>query len=266
MRHTRLALALVAAGCVLAIAAAPALGATKKEFYGTPIGGKTAGLSTADQELRFGPIHIFCHRAVGKGVLGASPSPVFNTSIRFSKCHTDAKIGAHEVPLATLFKTPLVVEYHHNGFVETGSETVEEEGSLKLAGGTVELRINAGPSFKCEINWPEQTLPFRAKIRPEEEFSAAIYTNVEAEHAVNKKFPEGKQDRLLMENFFKGIKFEYVSPQAEKEEKENPQAKPCNKWGKNEGPEGAGGRYFGNIEQQITGGDLEFREAAEEPF
>jgi hypothetical protein len=276
MRYPRLALALAAAGCVLAIAAAPALGATKKEFYGTPIGGKTKGLNTGIQELRFGPVHVFCGRAVSKGVLGASPSPVFNSSIRFSACHTEAKIGAHPIPLATTFLTPLVVEYHHNGFVETGSETVEEEGTLKLSGGTVELRINAGPAFKCEIRWPEQILPFRAKIRPEEEFSAAIYTNVEAEHAITKAFPEGKQDRLLIENFFKGINFEYVSPNEAKEieeaEKRKETADPCSQWGVNgekppgPGPIGHGGRYFGAIEQQVTGGELEFRSAEEEPF
>jgi hypothetical protein len=264
MRYPRLGLALAAAGCVLAVAAAPALGATKKEFYASPMGNSTKGVGVGTQSLTFGAIKIFCQKAGTKGKQGASPLPTFGTEIHFSMCHTEAKIGAHPIQLATHFKTPLVVEYHNNGFVETGSETVEEEGSLKLAGGTVELLISGGSKFKCEISWPEQTLPLRATKFPEEEYSAASYKNVEAEHTVTKVFTEGKQDRLQIENAFKAIKFEYIAPNAEAEEAAG--AEPCNTWGKEKGPEGRGGRYSGTLEEQVTGGDLEFRSSEEEPF
>ena len=114
---------------------------TKKEFYATPIGAKDKGVAAGQQKLTFGAVHIFCAKAVGKGLIGASPSPTYATSIQFSSCYTEAKIGTHKIELATHFLTPMAVEYHNNGFVEIGSELFEEEGSLHLAGGEVDLGV-----------------------------------------------------------------------------------------------------------------------------
>jgi hypothetical protein len=66
---------------------------------------------------------------------GESPSKTFGTSIQFSKCTTAAKIGNKEIALTTHFFTPVVIEYHNNHFVQIGSETLEEAGSVRLAGG-----------------------------------------------------------------------------------------------------------------------------------
>jgi hypothetical protein len=253
MRYPRLALALAAASCMLAIAAAPALGAAKKEFYGEPIGAKTKGLGRGEQALKFGQVKIFCRKATANGILGESPSPTYNTSIKFAECYTEAKIGTHPIELATHFVTPIVVEYHNNGFVEVGSETFEEEGSLKLAGGEIELIINGGPKFTCHIRWPTQTIPTKAIKFPELEYSAVVYTNNEVFHKKTLKFPEEKQDRLLFANEWKAIHGEYEGTQ-------------CSEWGEDGGPEFKGGRYTGTIEQFLPAGELEFRSFEEASF
>ena len=48
------------------------------------------------------------------------------------------------INLATSFKTPLAIEYHANGFVETGSEIEEVEGSAVVSGGVAEIKIATG--------------------------------------------------------------------------------------------------------------------------
>ena len=258
MRYSKVALALAAAGCAFAMMATSAFGATTKEFYAAPLG-KTKGLSVGPQKIEFGPVKITCQKAVGKGAQGESPSKTFGTSIQFSMCATEAKIGTHPIELATHFKTPVAIEYHNNHFVEIGSETVEEQGSVKLAGGEVELVINGGPKFKCYISWPTQTLPTKAEKFPTEEFSLVEYINNEHEHKVTAKFPEGLQDRLIFKNEIKGIAHEF-------REEEPGSGANCEEWGQNGGNFSKNGKYFGSVEQQIAGAELEYRTAEEEPF
>jgi hypothetical protein len=252
MRQGKAALALVAAGCAFAMMATSAFGATSKEFWTTPLG-KTKGLATTPQQITFGPVKITCLQAVAKGAQGESPSKTFGTSIQFSKCTTAARIGNREIALTTHFKTPVVIEYHNNHFVEIGSETLEEEGSVKLAGGEVELVINGGPGFKCHIKWETQTLPTRALKFPEDEYSLVEYINNEGSHKVTAKFPKGEQDRVIFKNEIKGIAHEFEGEQ-------------CETWGKEGGSTSKDGKYFGSIEQQIASGELEYRSAEEEPF
>jgi hypothetical protein len=247
MRHFRLTLGLAASVCAFALAASPALAG---EFIASNTG-KTHGATESEQQFKLGAIKIKCFKASAKGAVVAGSSSTYATSIKFAKCLTVAKVGSHEIFLTTKFLTPLVVEYHANGFVETGSEIVEVEGTAKLAGGTAEIKVNTGKTIEfekseCHIKWPEQTIPVKAVKHPEETFSAAAYTNASQSHLVNKNFPTGIQNYIVIENAFKGIKFEY-------------EGEPCEEWGKEEGPEAGGGTYTGSFPQFLSDGNLEFQ-------
>ena len=62
---------------------------------------------------------------------------------------------------------------------------------------------------------------------------------------MTKNFPDGLQHYIVITNSFKGIKYEL-------------EGEPCEEWGKEEGPEGGGGTYFGSFPQILIGGNLEF--------
>jgi hypothetical protein len=239
MRHLRITFVLAAAVCAFAVAVTPALA---HEFTASK-SGKTKGISEEEQVFKFGPFKITCERASGRGMVAAGSSKTLNDSVKFSKCSTEFKLGNHPVPVSTKFLTPVDVEYHANGFVETGSETEEVEGSAKLAGGAIELKVSAGSKFKCNIRWEEQTIPVKAVKNPEGEFSAATYSNEAGKES--KKFPGGVQKLLSISNEFKGIVYEF-------------EGEPCEEFGKEEGPEGKTGRYLGEFPDELMGGSLEF--------
>ncbi len=246
MRRFRMTIGLVVALGALAVSAVPALAG---EFVASKTG-KTTGVTEEEQQLQFGPIKIKCFKTKAKGAVAAGSSSTYATSIGFNKCLTEAHVGVKPIFLGTHFLTPLAVEYHANGFVETGSELEEVAGRAVLSGGSAELKVNTGktPEFtksECRITWPEQTIPFAATKRPEEEFSAATYTNVLVPHLVNHNFPEGLQSTIVISNEFKGIHFEL-------------EGEPCEEWAKEEGPEGVSGKYVGSFPQTLVGGNLEF--------
>jgi hypothetical protein len=254
MRHVRLKLGVTATLCAFAVAVTPALA---HEFTANKAG-KTKGISTTEQNFKFGPFKITCSETPGstaavarsKGKVVAGASKTYATTIKFTQCFTQAKIGAKSIKLRTHFLTPLAVEYHANGFVETGSETEEVEGSAVLAGGEVEIKTNVGITeererSQCTILWPEQTLPLRAEKKPEGEFSEATYANETKPEPVGKKFPDGLQHSILITNAFKGIKFEF-------------EGEPCEEWGKEETEEGGGGSYFGSFPAILSTGNFEF--------
>ncbi|HEV7529311.1 MAG TPA: hypothetical protein VGO29_10490 [Solirubrobacteraceae bacterium] len=247
MRHLRLGLGLLATTGAFAFAAAPALA---HEFIASKEGG-THGASETEQLFKFGAIKIKCLKASAKGHVAAGTSKTYATAIKYAKCLTTAKVGTHEIFLGTRFLTPLAIEYHANGFVETGSELEEVEGKAVIAGGSAELKINTGKTAEgakseCHLSWPEQTIPLKAERKPEEEYSSATYSNATAPHLVNKSFPDGLQHYIVISNAFKGIKYEL-------------EGEPCEEWGKEEGPEGGGGTYFGSFPQLLSGGNLEFQ-------
>jgi hypothetical protein len=232
--------------CAFALAVTPALAA---EFKASKTD-KTNGKSETLQAFKFGPFKVDCEKATAKGAAAAGSSKTYATSIKYGKCTTEGRIGTKPIKLPTRFLTPLAVEYHSNGFVETGSELEEVEGAAVLAGGSAELRVNTGlteehKASRCNITWPEQTIPLKAVKNPGGEYSAASYTN-ETKPATNlKNFPDGKQHYITINNSFKGIKYSF-------------EGEPCEEWGKEEGPEGGGGTYFGSFPQVLKAGNLEF--------
>lgn len=241
MRQLRLPVGLVVGACAFALAATPALA----HQFTANIAGKTKGVSEEEQLFKFGAIKITCLRATSAGAVPAGSSSTFGTAAKFTKCSTAGKIGTHPIELATRFLTPLAIEYHANGFVEIGSETEEVEGKAVLAGGEAELRITAGPKFKCTLRWPEQTIPLKAEKKPLEEYSAATYSNEAIPRTVSKKFPDGLQHTILITNEFKKIQYEL-------------EGEPCEAWGAEEGSEANNGQYFGSLPEMLVGGNLEF--------
>jgi hypothetical protein len=253
MRHLRLPLGLLVAALALALAATPALA---HEFVASA-SGNTKGRSEQEQKLKFGPFNISCvqkfnekEEMVGgpftllaKGAVTAGSSKTLNTEVKFLKCTAAAKVGAHTIGLATAFKTAIDFEYHANGFVESGTETEEVEGKVTLAGGSIEMKVNGGPKFKCFITWPEQTIPVKAEKKPGLEYSAATYSNETGKES--KKFPGGIQKLLLISNEFKGIQYIFSG-------------EPCDKWGKEEGPENKTGTFTGEFPDELPTGNLEF--------
>jgi hypothetical protein len=249
MRQLRLGLGLLATTCVCAFGAAPAVA---HEFIASK-SGKTKGSSETEQTFRFGAFHITCQKAVAKGAVAAGGSSTYATSIKFTKCLTAAYVGGstnHQIFLRTRWLTPLAIEYHENGFVETGEELTEQSGKAVLAGGSAELKVNTGrtESFEkseCHISWPEQTIPFKATVDPDGEYSAASYSNEAAPHNMTNAFPDGLQHYIVISNTFKKIVFEL-------------EGEPCEEWGRQGGPEGTAGTYTGSFPQFLNGGNLEF--------
>lgn len=245
MRHRR-KLGLATTVCALALSATPALA---HEFTASKTG-KTAGKTETAQVFKFGPFKITCERASAKGAVAAGVSNTYATKLKPSKCSTEAKIGSKTIKLPTHFISPLAVEYHANGFVETGGEIEEIEGKAVLAGGEAEIKVYTGitesrePS-RCTIYWPEQTIPLKAEKKPDDEYSAATYSDKFKPATNLKKFPDEKQHYLEISNSFKGIKYEF-------------EGEPCEEWGKEEGSEGGAGTYFGSFPAVLSGGNFEF--------
>jgi hypothetical protein len=246
MRHVRL-LGFVSALCALAIAATPALA---HEFTASKTG-KTKGTSETEQKLKFGPFKITCEKIKAKGAQSAGSSETLAVRLKLNLCTDEVKFGSKTAYVPTRFLTPLAIEYHANGYVETGSELEEFEGSLVLAGGEAEIKVYTGvlpgehEKSRCTIYWPEQTIPLKAIKKPESEFSEATYSNVATPMPVGKKFPDGFQHSINIANSIKGIKYEF-------------EGEPCEEWGKEEGEEGGGGTYFGSFPVFMGGGNLEF--------
>ncbi len=257
MRHQRKIVGLIATACVLALAAAPALA---HEFVASKSGklkgvaeegsSKETTIGPNTQEMKLGTFKVYCNKAIAKGAATEAASKTFATSVKFSWCWTPVKFGAHTGAVAVHMVAPLAIEYHANGFVETGSELEEVEGSVTLKGGEAEFKANTGVNVEfekstCTIKWIEQTIPIKAEKKPELEYSSATFSNEETPATSLKKFPDGFQHFIKVSNSFKGIKYEY-------------EGEPCEEWGKGEEETGGGGTYTGSFVQVLNAGNFEF--------
>lgn len=246
MRHQSKIVGLIVAACALALAATPALA---HEFVASRAA-KLTGKSETPQAFKFGPFKITCELATAKGAAAAGSSPTFATAIKYARCTTEGKIGPKQIKLPTRFETPLAIEYHANGFVESGSELEEVEGAAVLKGGSAELKVYTGVTeerekSRCNISWPEQTIPLKAEKKPNGEYSAATYSNETTPNEKLKKFPDGFQHFIKVSNAFKGIKYVF-------------EGEPCEEWGAHEEEAGGGGTYTGSFPEILSGGNFEF--------
>jgi hypothetical protein len=241
MRRVRITLGLMAAVCAVAFSATAALAhqftasiANKTLSEATP--GKIKGGSVGTQAFKFGPIHITCESASNKGLIAAEASQTLKIVARYHNCATSIKVGAEPGTLKTRFLAPIEYSFHANGFAETGTGG-EEEGSMEIGSGEAELKISG---IKCLIDWPAQTVPMKAVAKPEEQYSAALFSNEEVASTHLKAFPTGFQHELQISTEFKTM--EYTFEEGECAEFKRPEAKT--------------GAYAGVLHEELAGGNL----------
>jgi hypothetical protein len=274
MRHLRMALGLAVAVCALCLMAVPALAHNfTASRLPTPLSesspGHTKGVSIASENLEaernqkftFGPFEIMCTaqahaNTIAEGAVSWSTHSTFSTLVKYNKCLTKAHFGSFVAGLKTSFNVnpetkkaePLKYVYHVNGFAEIGTgETVSE---VEVGSGAATFSISGKV---CKIVWPRQTVPATAEKKPTGEFSSAVYSNesvpVEETFANMKKFPSGFQQRLIIENKFKAMQWEFESGQCLGEGGFEEEAKTT---------AGKTAKYEGALEEQVVGGNLGF--------
>lgn len=229
MRHIRVACGVVAAVGAFCVAAVPAFA---EESFVANIPGKTispekpakaTGKSEEPQVFKFGPKFTFkCqqspfpeNREVGKTVVANATvehetSSELEVGLKFQKCGRYATGMTEEFTPATI-KGKLTVIYHINGFVhleanEEGEEFEYDKGVEVLA---TALTIKVPAAKQCTIIIPEQTIPLKAVKHPEEQFSAAVYSN-EFTPTGKKGFVNGEKESLIIANEFKKMKYRFA--------------------------------------------------------
>jgi hypothetical protein len=242
MRRVRITLGLAVAVCAVAFSATAALAhqftasiAKKTISEATPA--KLKGGSVGPQTFKFGPVHTTCESAGTKGIVTKEASVTLKVVARYRGCATAIKIGPEPATLKTRFLAPVEYSFHANGFAETGTEG--EEGSVEIGSGAAELKITG---IKCLISWPAQTVPARAIAKPEEQYSAALFSNEEVANPSLKAFPTGFQKELQISAEFKSM--EFVFEEGECSEFKQPEAK--------------SGGYKGVLHEEVIGGNLGF--------
>jgi hypothetical protein len=259
MRTIRLVVGLTAAVCALAVAAVPAMA---HEFVASKVG-KLSGKGFEEiekvapgefreynpermQSFVFGDFTINCYSATNKGELTEESTETLTINTKFGACawYPKPKVNLHEP--ATFNKEGITVVYHANGFIETleNGEEVEFKGEILPSSASVKVA-----SKVCKIEIPAQTIPVKAIKHPEEEFSEVLYSNFTSPMKVSKEFPTGEQERILLTNVWKGIKYKFGG---EETQCTNPE-------GFEKQVEGvSGGKYTGKSYVKLNGGNIKF--------
>lgn len=269
MKRLRIALGLAGVAGALCVGAAPAMAhqfiasrlpkplseAEPGKTKGVAIGSTELGGEARSQEFKFGIFQIYCSaktsaKEINEGAVSWSMSQTFATEVKFEKCLTKIKIANFVAGVPTKFNVnsenksePVKFVYHVNGFVELGAGEAESE--VEVGSGNANFSIGGRI---CKINWPRQVVPAYA-VKPEGEFSAAVYSNedVPVEEKQMKKFPSGFQQKLLIENEFKGMEWSFEEGQCLGEggfEKEAPHT------------ENKTGFYKGSLREEIGSANL----------
>ena len=268
MRNFKATFGLAAVVCMFAVMVAPALAAefTASKLPNTcseaePCRTKGKGIGSPSEKhpeytqlFKIGGFTIVCKKAVSyaktpaEGAFTTTSSSTFSTEVKFAECLTEAKYGSFTSGTRTVFNggKPVKFVYHTNGFAELGSG--ETEQAVEIGGTETSFKL-AGKV--CTINLPPQTVPVNAVKKPEGEYSAATYSNEEAEvpEKLMKRFPAGFQNKLVVANTFKGLKYTYESGQCVGEGGFEEGAKTV---------EGHSASYTGTIEEEVPGGNLGF--------
>ncbi len=230
--------------------------------------GKTKGFSTGStalggtervQEFKFGVFNILCSaktsaKMIAEGAVSWATSQTFSTEVKFEKCLTKTDFNGFIAGTKTTFNMnpetkksePVKFVYHVNGFVELGTEETESE--VEVGSGTATFTI-AGKI--CKIDWPHQTVPAKAVQKPEEPYSAAVYSNEEVpvEEKQIRKFPSLFQKRLIIANEFKNMEWSYEEGQCLGEGGFEEAVKK---------EAGKTGLYKGSFEEEVASGNLSF--------
>lgn len=238
MRRLRITCGLAATVCALAVTAMPAsahqftAGAVNRTF---PLKIKGAGVGT--QVFKFGKIEIECAVETAKGTIAESPSPLLKVEASYKECEAEVSFLGETVPTAIHFKSKVEYVYHANGYAEVGTEGQPE--TVEVGPGTVQIGIQH--TGGCKVLWPKQTIPVKAEKKPEEEYSAAIFSPELAASTKLKAYPSGFQQKLVIANEFKGMKFAIEEEGL------------CEEFEKTEGKSG---RYNGTLQLESPSGNL----------
>jgi hypothetical protein len=267
MRNIRMVGGLAAAICVLAVTAAPTMA---HQFVSSKLG-KTTGRGFNEipvekgvqpefnkermQEWRLGTsFRILCYKTKMAGEVTETESETCTSTLKFSGCGWYPQLSLNHLHVAAKWSpSGLTIVYHANGWTEAVGNGTGEVYEFKNA----ELRetaayINISSTKICKIVIPQQTIPVRAIKHPEEEFSAALFTDIEVPAPKNKTFPLGKQERVLIANEFKNLKFKYTGTETQ-----------CSTGAEfekqaEEGGGGIAGAYLGTLETWVPGGNLKW--------
>jgi hypothetical protein len=261
MRHLRTAVGLVAAICLLAVAAAPALAhefkASKYKVTpseATPLKVKAKSLEETKQVITLGPRVFKCLKATGSGILTEEFTKAVTTHVVFGQCgfysvpnpKNEEKIGASiKGGLTVVWKVDGAAEFEGNG------EGEELEYGLKFELLETATTVKIGASKLCTFIIPAQTIPAKAKVKPEEEFSVVSFSNegfpVEETATNAKLYPGFIKHKVLFTYNVKPIKYKFA------EETQ------CFEHAEEEGKKTEGtGRWEGQLLTEVVGGNIEF--------
>lgn len=232
--RTMLALTVVAAGMGTMASTAAA-----HQFTGS-VSEEVRAQGVGAQEFAFKPFTITCEKAKSTKTEDdvTFPSPTLYLAVAYSDCLTkNAKFHKVELPpVKTRFLAPVDLEFHANGFVESGAES--ESTSAVENAGAVEIAMKG--SFKCTISWAPQTIPVKAIKKPAEQFESALFEKDEEATENLKRFPLGVQDKLLIKSDLKKMTFELSEGICEEFES----------------TEGKTGSYVGTLSAELKKGNL----------
>lgn len=228
----------LATGCALAMIAVPA---SAHQFTASavtkPFPLKLKGTGVGPQKFKFGKLEVTCAGESAKGVITESPSQVLKIDASYKECEAEVAFLGEIVPTEVHFKSAVEYAYHANGYAEIGTEGNPE--TVEVGGGTVELSL--AHTGGCKVLWPKQTVPIKASVKPDEEYSAALFTQEALATSKRKSFPTGFQQRLTIANEFKGMEFGVEETGL------------CENFEKTEGK---AGRYSGTVQVEVPSGNL----------
>jgi len=268
MRHVKTALGLAAAICLLGALAVPALGhefvarkTNKTPSPATPLKTKAVMEEGQFQEFTLAKRLIKCAHATGKDVkpeeteggtggIVESPTKTLQVHMTFGKCGYYPQVKKEEHFPATV-KGGINIKFDVNGSGEFEglSEGEELEYGVKAELLKTAAEVKIGTLKFCTFIIPQQTIPARAKTKPEEEFATVSYSN-EQEEVENtptklKLFPDGFQHKLVISYDLKPFKLKYAEETQCFEDEEK--------------SEFGNGILKGEIKDEVVGGDLEFK-------
>ncbi|HMD52400.1 MAG TPA: hypothetical protein VKG62_06765 [Solirubrobacteraceae bacterium] len=249
MRSVKITFGLAVAICALAISASSALA----HQFVYSIAGKTispaepAKLTAIGEEqyVKINGGNIYCEKVKATGLATSESSEELKLALKFNKCYNPVKDFGGVIDLPTRFvakgenKASMEFTFHANGFGEVGTEG--EEASVEVGEGTGEIKVLGGKA--CVISWEHQTVPIKAEKKPEEEYNAATFSNLEEANSHLKAFPSGFQKKLVIANVFKSMKYSFVEGQCSEFEK---------------GTEGHTAKYEGNLTTTLVNGNVSF--------
>ncbi len=240
MRRARTMVGLaVVAGALLVLAAPVSAHEFTASAFNKAFPLKTKGIGTGTQTFKLGKVEFECAVAKARGIVSESPTPVLKVSVKYAECESHTKFYAQQSFPKIHFRNRVEYLYHQNGFAEIGAGGEIESPSI----GSSPIEIVIAQTGGCKLLWPAQTVPFKAEIKPDEEYSAVLFSNNEITAENLKKFPTGFQQKLVVTNELKNMAYE-IEPVGL-----------CEGWEKTEGKIGLD---TGALELETIGGDLGF--------